>query len=309
MHHGMVTSHFAPRERGFIVGLHRRGERAMPIRSCIAPLTHLTGAGARAMAFFKRRRTTAATPYLWKDGAAPLMDAPLPPVVLPAPTPEMDLTPLGRMFFDSVLFAGAKLYLFFAIALSTALFALDKNLDLILRSNLWLLVVVSAVAGMTGLFQTLALNVKAVRAIVKAWRAVDATAVDAFAPTLPTAKRVIDLIPNNTRATQDVIHSGNVAIDKRDFLQFIHRAWATNGEEEKGTARIYWCGGTRKAGNNVPPFIFVREDGTQQRCTRAYYDAIMSKLTSIGEIESRAPGSSGVLRRDPSSWIATATWL
>lgn len=229
------------------------------------------------------------------------------------------------MFFGSVFALGAKTVLLGAIALTAGLTASGAEQQLIVAANLWLVTFVAGVIAVAGFFQMVTLNVRALAAIRNAFQELRLRqdldgdgrigAVN-FDPTpvqqgrvADVQERLIELIPTNKPVTHTVLESDGIKIDRRDFLQFLYRSWESNGQSEKGTARVYWCGGVRKDKLKQPQYVFKREDGSSQYCTREYYDAIVRKLESLGELENRQTGMSGVLRRDPKEWIGGMKWL
>ena len=116
-------------------------------------------------------------------------------------------------------------------------------------------------------------------------------------------KHVVDLVPHFRSGRQSVIQVGDVEVDARDFSQFLARAWETNGVKDKGLTREWWLP-EGQAG-----YVFQRDDGTSLTCTREYYDAILQKLLTLGEVEGRARGWSGKLKRDPKEWLVRLRYI
>ncbi len=232
---------------------------------------------------------------------------------------------LVAIFFESVFALAFKALFFLSLAIAAGGIALGQPFERIGQAVLWGVVVVTGVVGSAFLLQALTLNLKQLFSIRLALQELTARRdlngdgvigmplADASAPEgdgKGIVERVIDLIPSNRGKIKETIESGAVKIDRRDFLAFLHRAWETNGEADKGLARVYWVGGqSRSNPNGSPRFDFIRADGTKQGCTRELYDAIMRKLDSLGEIEGRGNGWSGKLKRDPKEWLVGATYL
>lgn len=254
------------------------------------------------------------------------------------------LNPLTERFFNSVFALAFQALFFLCLAALAGGLALSLPFGQIGQIMLGMVFLVMSLLGLSFLLSTLTLNVKQLFAIRMAMAelrsgtdlngdgAVGAVNPDAPnapwdistpspAPPAPTMaeeiaaavtaadpQREVLLVPTN-RPVRDVIKVGNVSIDKRDFLAFLARTWATNGAEEQGLARVFWCGGRKKDGSTIPRFVFERADGTTQECYRAYYDAIMLKLETLKEIEGRGNGWSGKLKRDPATWLSDTGWF